>query len=331
MRWSPPGSVESRAERACVLIGWLVGGPHADYRRSMGGDGSVAGSPVARPKNLSEPDEVVRFPGYTEYIVEIGDLTVARVIQDPGWVYSRDMATIDQGRWCEAHHVGVTVSGRQGVVLRDGSRQEFGPDDVYDIPPGHDGYTIGDEPAVMFEWSGPRTFGGRSSSRNRVLTTLLFTDLVGSTETLLGSATQPGATCCPATMRRTAPCSSATGDARLRRPATACSPCSRLPRPPCVARATCEPPRSGKGCTCESASTLARWCASTSKPPPDAWFKWELEKTDWAQAEVVWPGHGEPPLKTAWVNAREGSRSLPRHPLAPGRPAPPEAPRAPRP
>ncbi len=150
----------------------------------MEADQPISGSPPAGPKNLGEPDEVVRFPGYTEYIVEIGDLTIARVIQDPGWVYSRDMATIDEGRWCEAHHVGVTVSGRQGVVLRDGSRLEFGPDDVYDIPPGHDGYTIGDEPAVMIEWSGPRTFGGRSSSRSRVLTTLLFTDLVGSTETL---------------------------------------------------------------------------------------------------------------------------------------------------
>lgn len=145
---------------------------------------SGAGSPVATPKNLSAPDEVVRFPGYTEYIVEIGDLTIARVIQEPGWVYSRDMATVDDGRWCEAHHVGVTISGRQGVVLRDGSRLEFGPDDVYDIPPGHDGYTIGDEPAEMIEWSGPRTFGGRLPSRNRVLTTLLLTDLVGSTETL---------------------------------------------------------------------------------------------------------------------------------------------------
>jgi class 3 adenylate cyclase len=155
-----------------------------DYGRFMGGDGSVTETPIARPKNLSEPDEVVRFPGYTEYIVEIGDLTVARVIQDPGWIYSRNMATIEEGRWCEAHHVGMTVSGRHGAVLRDGSRLEFGPDDVYDIPAGHDGYTIGDEPAVMIEWSGPRTFGGRSPSRHRVLTTLLFTDLVASTETL---------------------------------------------------------------------------------------------------------------------------------------------------
>jgi hypothetical protein len=37
-------------------------------------------------------------------------------------------------------------------VLRDGSKLEFGPDDVYDIPPGHDGYTVGDEPVVMIEW-----------------------------------------------------------------------------------------------------------------------------------------------------------------------------------
>jgi class 3 adenylate cyclase len=149
----------------------------------MAEDPSAARSPASGPKNLSSPDEVVRFPGYTEYVVEIGDLTVARVIQDPGWLYSRNMATIEEGSWCEAHHVGVTVSGRHGAALRDGSRLEFGPDDVYDIPPGHDGYTIGDEPAVMIEWSGVRTFGGRSPSRNRVLTTLLFTDVVGSTAT----------------------------------------------------------------------------------------------------------------------------------------------------
>jgi len=142
------------------------------------------GSTAARPKNLSDPDEVVRFPGYTEYIVEVGDLTIARVIQDPGWVYSRDMATVADGPWCDAHHVGVNLSGRQGILTRDGSRVEYGPGDVYDVAPGHDGYTIGDEPVVMIEWLGPRTFGGRSSARSRILTTLLLTDLVGSTETL---------------------------------------------------------------------------------------------------------------------------------------------------
>jgi class 3 adenylate cyclase len=137
-------------------------------------------------KKLDAPDELVEFPGIVEQIVDIGDLTVARVVQQPGWRWSKDMRSVVEGEWCEAHHVGVILSGRQGFVFRDGSKLEVGPGEVYDIPPGHDGFTVGDEPAVMIEWSGPRTFGGlRTAAHNRVLTTLGFTDLVGSTETLV--------------------------------------------------------------------------------------------------------------------------------------------------
>ena len=81
------------------------------------------------------------------------------------------------GEWCEARHIGVVISGRLGALLRDGTVLEFGPYDVYDIPPGHDGYTIGDEPAVMIEWSGMRALAGAQSGfHDRVLATLLFTD-----------------------------------------------------------------------------------------------------------------------------------------------------------
>jgi class 3 adenylate cyclase len=137
-------------------------------------------------KKLDAPDEFVEFPGIAEQIVEMGDLTVARIVQQPGWRWSKDMRSVVEGEWCDAHHIGFNLSGRQGVVFRDGSALEIGPGEVYDIPPGHDGYTIGDEPAVMIEWSGPRTFGGlRTAPHNRVLSTLAFTDLVGSTELLV--------------------------------------------------------------------------------------------------------------------------------------------------
>lgn len=70
--------------------------------------------------------------------------------------------------------------------MRDGTALEYGPDDVYDIPPGHDGYTIGEEPAVMIEWSGMRALAGAQSEfHDRILATLLFTDLVESTTTLV--------------------------------------------------------------------------------------------------------------------------------------------------
>ena len=137
----------------------------------------------ASSKNLGDPDESISFPGVTEDLVEIGDLTVGRTTQQPGWRWSTHVKPLVGGDWCEARHVGVVLSGRFGVELRDGTTAEFRPGDVYEIPPGHDGYTIGDEPAQMIEWAGLRTFARRHLGfQGRTLATILFTDLVGSTE-----------------------------------------------------------------------------------------------------------------------------------------------------
>ena len=35
---------------------------------------------------------------------------------------------------------------------------EFGPGDVYEVPPGHDGWVIGDEPAVGLEIAAAEEF-----------------------------------------------------------------------------------------------------------------------------------------------------------------------------
>jgi class 3 adenylate cyclase len=137
-----------------------------------------------RRKSFAEPDQKVDLPGIREDVVEVGEYTVAKIVQHAGWVWSRDMKPlVHAGEWCEARHVGLVVSGRWGAVMRDGTTMEFGPDDVFDVPPGHDGYTIGDEPCLMYEWSGVRSFlGPRGAFGTRVLATLLFTDLVGSTQ-----------------------------------------------------------------------------------------------------------------------------------------------------
>jgi class 3 adenylate cyclase len=135
-------------------------------------------------KNLREPDDRISFPGVVEDVVEIGGLTVGRVVQEPGWRWSTHVRPIVGGDWCQARHVGVVLAGRYGALFSDGTTAEFGPDDVYDIRPGHDGWTIGDEPAVLIEWAGLRAFAGpRAGVHGRVLATLLFTDLVDSTAT----------------------------------------------------------------------------------------------------------------------------------------------------
>src|SRR6201993_290263 len=113
-----------------------------------------------RAKNLMSPDEALEFPGIKVQQVDVGDLTVGRIVTQPGWRWSTHVRPEVGGDWCEARHVGVVLSGRFEVVMRDGTRLQFGPEDVFEIPPGHDGYTLGDGPGVQIEWSGLRAFAG---------------------------------------------------------------------------------------------------------------------------------------------------------------------------
>ena len=138
-------------------------------------------------KNLGKPDEVLEFPLLTVRLVDLGDITVGHFVNEPGWSWYDCVRPTVGGEWCQARHLGVILSGRLGVELRDGTRLEFGPDDVFDIPPEHNGWTIGDEPCVQIEWAGIRAFAGFPTGiHSRMLVTLLFTDVVDSTATAAG-------------------------------------------------------------------------------------------------------------------------------------------------
>jgi class 3 adenylate cyclase len=136
-----------------------------------------------RLKSFAAPDQTIELPLLRAEIVELGDFTVGYVVHEPGWSWSEHVRPTVGGEWCQARHVGVVVSGRTGVRLEDGTTYELGPRDVVDIPPGHDGWVIGDEPTVMIEWAGLHTFAGPALKTGRALATLLFTDLVDSTPT----------------------------------------------------------------------------------------------------------------------------------------------------
>jgi class 3 adenylate cyclase len=75
------------------------------------------------------------------------------------------------------------VRGRIRVQMDDGTAQEMGPEDIYDIPPGHDAWVVSDDDAEIFDWAGGMgTFAKPAiEASDRLLTTLLFTDIVGST------------------------------------------------------------------------------------------------------------------------------------------------------
>lgn len=141
--------------------------------------------PADAIKSFRAPDQVVQRPKLKAELVELGELTVSRIVSEPGWRWSEHVRPQVGGDWCQVRHVGVIISGRLGVSFPDGTEVVYGPDDVFEIPPGHDGYTVGDEPCVQIDWAGNRPFFASFllGSRSRVLSTLLFTDLVDSTAT----------------------------------------------------------------------------------------------------------------------------------------------------
>ena len=71
------------------------------------------------------------------------------------------------------------------VAVEDGSEMDIQAGDVYEIPPGHDGWVVGDVPWEAVEFASARVFGATDDETGvRSLGTILMTDIVGSTATL---------------------------------------------------------------------------------------------------------------------------------------------------
>jgi class 3 adenylate cyclase len=131
-------------------------------------------------RSLRVPDEEQHFPLGQSEEVHLGQYVVGRSRHEPGWRWSTHVQPIVGGERCQVRHVGVVLAGRVRVFLASGTEVDLGPDDVYEIPPGHDAWVLGDEPVVMLEWVGVHGWASAASG-DRVLATILFTDIVDST------------------------------------------------------------------------------------------------------------------------------------------------------
>jgi quercetin dioxygenase-like cupin family protein len=107
-------------------------------------------------KSFDAPDEVRKLVGDTGQIelINVPGGVVGRATFQPGWRWSEHVKPIAGTDSCQAAHVGYQVSGRMAIRMDDGEEMEFGPGDFLSIPPGHDGWVIGDEPAVTIDWHG---------------------------------------------------------------------------------------------------------------------------------------------------------------------------------
>jgi hypothetical protein len=81
------------------------------------------------------------------------EMTVAKQTYQPDWRWSKHMKPFAGSDSCQMRHFGVCISGRMRVKTIDGNEMEFGPGDVSDIPPGHDDWVVGDEPAIFYAFN----------------------------------------------------------------------------------------------------------------------------------------------------------------------------------
>ena len=114
---------------------------------------SAAGATMQK-RSFDQPDETRPAGRAQAQLVTLNGITFMRVTAHPGWRWSEDVKPIVKTGSCQAPHTGLVISGRVRAVMDDGSEEEFGPGDVYHIPPGHDAWVVGDEPYVGLDITG---------------------------------------------------------------------------------------------------------------------------------------------------------------------------------
>jgi class 3 adenylate cyclase len=135
----------------------------------------------AEVRDLDEPEAVVSYELGATNQVRIAQTVVSRHVLQPGWRWEEHARPSAGTPSCELHHRGVVLSGRMGIRTDEGEELVVGPNQVFDLPPGHVTWVEGEDELVMVDWAGGAGFDPQSGGEARAMATILFTDIVDST------------------------------------------------------------------------------------------------------------------------------------------------------
>ncbi|WP_042665228.1 hypothetical protein [Haloferax sp. ATB1] len=99
---------------------------------------------------LSDTNSTALEAGRTES-VDLSDVAVTRATLEPEWGTDSDRGSVEPD-YCQNAHDIYVVSGTLGLELDDGTQTEITAGCAATIPPGHRGWTVGDERLVYLEF-----------------------------------------------------------------------------------------------------------------------------------------------------------------------------------
>lgn len=132
-------------------------------------------------RDLGEPEAIVSNPLGATYQVRLAQTVISRHVLQPGWSWVKHAQSSVGTPSCELYHRGVVLSGRMGVRTDEGDELIIGPNQVFDLPPGHVTWVEGGDELVMVDWAGGAGFDPQPGDEAREMATILFSDIVDST------------------------------------------------------------------------------------------------------------------------------------------------------
>jgi hypothetical protein len=99
-----------------------------------------------------DADEHREMCGVQMDVARAGAARVKRLIYPPGYHWANEMSGLLGSRYCMHAHVGFMARGQINVRFADGCVEEFKAPKFVRVEPGHEGWVVGDEPAVLIEF-----------------------------------------------------------------------------------------------------------------------------------------------------------------------------------
>ena len=99
-----------------------------------------------------QADEHRENGGVLVDIARIGNVRVKRMIYPPGFNFAAHLKSVVGTELCMHAHVGFMARGQINVRFADGCVVEHKAPQFVSVEPAHEGWVVGDEPAVLIEF-----------------------------------------------------------------------------------------------------------------------------------------------------------------------------------